>query len=52
LRQSAQREISIAFPPDLSAMLHFGCMRDRLLDRATVTSTVQHFDRLRSYIIH
>ena len=42
-----RREIFIAFPPDLKNILHFACMHDRLLCRATLTPPVQHFDRTR-----
>src|ERR1700720_3437203 len=48
-----QPEISITFPPDLTAMLHFERMHDRLLDHPTGTLPMQHFGRFRqTYIIN
>ena len=47
-----QREIFIAFPPDLNDMLHVERTHDRLLDYATGAPPAQHRDRFRqTYII-
>ena len=46
------RELSIAFPPELTDMLRFERMHDRLLDHATSAPPAQRRDRFRlTYII-